>query len=156
MTLVQARQIWVALLTANAPCASRDWQRWADRQFLIDVGAHGEWLFRLSMAKSRKEALAVSSAIHGFDWWNTDPQELQVLTVGFVASRYFDGEISFHEMLKFLLPLACDDPDPNQLEGSWCFWPSVARSTMPYLTDRLGPIAAYACAMAGLLLQSEE
>jgi len=93
--LHEARQVWRAVLRAEAQIHVHQWQTWADSQ-VLSVQEPPAWVLRLSTAGSRKTALAAVEQDIGREVESElDPD---ALLIGFVVARHLRGELSTEAM----------------------------------------------------------
>jgi hypothetical protein len=102
--LFQARQIWVALFRAKAPCPNWLWVSWAEEQIMAAEGTPEWWLWELALAEDQDKALgAVLCDIYAdyeiypdavFDEWG--------LIIGMTVDRYVNGELTNQQMWRVL------------------------------------------------------
>ena len=123
--LIQARQLWAFLLRSGTPCDSRRWCSWADARIRDEVTVAPAWLFALSIATTREEAIKAIEEDVGLDVAKYRGQvfERDALTIGFVFARHLDGELSREEMwaeLRRIVDVAAFIDD-----GHWRRWQGI-------------------------------
>src|SRR5262245_41260416 len=94
--LSEARYVWVALLRSGTPCDQSRWRDWADAQILRAQESPPAWIIDLSLASTHQEALQAVATDLGLE--ELSPLDLEALLIGFVADRYFKGEIPLDVM----------------------------------------------------------
>ena len=150
--LSEARSLWFALLSSGAPCSASWWRDWADAQILYSDATPPSWMCDLSIASTHDEALRAVAADIGYDKPSTS--NVEELLIGFVAGRYFNGELPFDAMWTKLCELTdiAEFLDSGRWEPYAITSGNRSRAPASDVATWLRPVASFADQQASSLL----
>jgi len=148
----EARLVWSALLRSGSPCDESRWRGWADAQILQGRGTPPMWLIDLSVASTHHEAQRAVDTDFGLDGCSITDRE--ALIIGFVAGRYFNGELPLEAMwfkLRELTDIA-EFLDSGRWKLNAAIRSGTPRASTQDMTACLKPAASFAFQKAFSLL----